>query len=212
MGMDEKLQKSLTEQEELYDYIYKKDNKYGISGYRIPILSRAVASLPRKHVTSVLDIGAGRGQLLNWFKKHYNPEVLAGVEISKKAIKKSRRAKWIKHGSAQQVPFDDSSFNVVVCTDVLEHVPPNELGLCLDEMLRVGRKWWIVETDNGKAREDKHLRKSPVKQKTLHLIRKDINWWMLQFQKHGFNVRRASKYYDSKMLFVMTRAPVVKKD
>ena len=105
--MDEKLQKSLTEQEELYDYIYKKDNKYGISGYRIPILSRAVASLPRKHVTSVLDIGAGRGQLLNWFKKHYNPEVLAGVEISKKAIKKSgiKQRKfwyfnlWIWHGN-----------------------------------------------------------------------------------------------------------------
>jgi SAM-dependent methyltransferase len=53
--------------------------------------------------------------------------------------------------SATSLPFDDRSFDGVVLSDVLEHIPPDQRALVIREALRVVRKIAIFGFPSGKA-------------------------------------------------------------
>ena len=42
------------------------------------------------------------------------------------------------------LPFDDASFDLVLCQDVLEHVPPDGRSILLDELRRVSRRFVVL--------------------------------------------------------------------
>lgn len=79
--------------------------------------------------TRVLDIGAGYANYLA------SAEVTA-LDISESALTMSPRAIKVQ-GSAENLPFSDSAFDLVVCSQVLEHVPNWRAALL--EMRRVLR-------------------------------------------------------------------------
>lgn len=87
----------------------------------------------------ILDIGCGGGLLSEEFAKH-GAEV-TGVDISENSIKIAQQHAKLnnleieyKVGIAENLPFTEN-FDVVVCTDVLEHV--ENLEKCLSEVTRV---------------------------------------------------------------------------
>jgi hypothetical protein len=53
--------------------------------------------------------------------------------------------------SATQLPFQDNEFDVVVASDVLEHIPPDLRETVIAESLRVARKLAILGFPCGKA-------------------------------------------------------------
>jgi SAM-dependent methyltransferase len=79
--------------------------------------------------TQVLDVGSGYATYLS------DTDVTA-LDISAAALKNSPRARTVV-GSADALPFDDRSFDVVVCSQVLEHVP--DWSTAISEMVRVLR-------------------------------------------------------------------------
>jgi hypothetical protein len=54
-------------------------------------------------------------------------------------------------GSATRLPFPDRSFPIVVCLDVLEHIPPSQRPAFLRELLRVARSRVILAFPSGDA-------------------------------------------------------------
>lgn len=88
----------------------------------------------------VLEVGCGSGYILDMIP---NGE-LYGIDLSKTAIdlaqKKLKNKKNIKHLSiqaAEHMNFKDNSFDVVFCSEVIEHVPdPNKL---VNEIFRVAK-------------------------------------------------------------------------
>ena len=77
----------------------------------------------------VLDAGCGMGDLLLRI-----PGV--GVEIAEPYLEVSReRGLEVQQGRIEDLPFEDEDFDVVICTDVLEHVV--NIHAAVEELLRV---------------------------------------------------------------------------
>ncbi len=56
-----------------------------------------------------------------------------------------------------KLPFDDSRFDAVVATEVLEHIPTRADDTALDEMVRTARKWVLVTVPYCEDLEDSQL-------------------------------------------------------
>lgn len=89
----------------------------------------------------VLDVGCGYGALLGKAAELCAGAELYGIDFSPERVEEAGRAevKTIKVDiEAERFPFDDESFDVVFCTEVLEHL--REPAGCLSEIRRVLKK------------------------------------------------------------------------
>lgn len=90
----------------------------------------------------VLDVGCGDGQLLEKAARMYPSAVLCGIDFIAPGLKESSGDAKISVKKAdiedEKFPFDDEFFDVVFCTEVLEHLRRPE-G-CLAEIKRVLKK------------------------------------------------------------------------
>ncbi len=122
---------------------------------RVPVQEaayRLAADRYLKPDDSILDVGFGLGYGLKIMAGAGRQ--LTGVEIDHRAVTDflQRQAASIPGLQSAQVydglqfPFADQAFDVVVCVDVIEHVP-DERALLL-EMLRVARRLVLVSTPN----------------------------------------------------------------
>ena len=89
----------------------------------------------------VLDAGCGTGGTLDWAEKDLGACELWGVDISADAVAHCRRRSqsWqLSQASVLQLPFSDSSFDLVICFDVLQHLSTDGSDACaLREFARV---------------------------------------------------------------------------
>jgi ubiquinone/menaquinone biosynthesis C-methylase UbiE len=96
--------------------------------------------------TKVLDIGCGRGEMV-FFAALGGAEAV-GIDYSKDAIglanlAKKKQSKTIQANTkfllmdAKKLAFADSYFDLVILTDVVEHLYPKELDLTFKEIKRV---------------------------------------------------------------------------
>lgn len=74
---------------------------------------------------------------------------IEGIEYSKEAISLGKKLfpnLTFKEGSAYKLPYKDNSFDLVVCTEVLEHLDaPSKI---LKEILRVSKKYLLISVPN----------------------------------------------------------------
>ena len=100
-------------------------------------------------IESILDAGCGEGFTIDKLKENGIGKKIEGVEYSKDAIllgKKLFPNLIIKQESIYELPYKDNSFNLVICTEVLEHLEkPSE---ALKEILRVSGKYLIISVPN----------------------------------------------------------------
>ena len=105
-----------------------------------------IKSLIPARVKRILDCGCGDGRLGNLLKDEYTVE---GCDIASAPLKHC--AFSTIQCSATKLPFDDYCFDLVICSEVLEHILPGEYEQACGEIERVARKWIIVTVPN---RED----------------------------------------------------------
>jgi len=135
----------------------------------------------------VLELGCGTGQLSGWLAER--GATVVGVDVSHAALSKNRHARTVL-AAAEQLPFADSSFDLIVGSLILHHLPveptARELrrvladqgralfseNLGLNPLLRCARKhltgrWGIprLGTDDEK----------PLDQSDLRLLRQHFN-------------------------------------
>jgi ubiquinone/menaquinone biosynthesis C-methylase UbiE len=95
---------------------------------------------------SLLEVGTGEGHVLDFFsEKNILPEKTVGVDISTEAIlyaKKRALPVVFREASALTLPFEDSSFDTVMCLEVLEHIVDFERALT--EIIRVSKKYVLL--------------------------------------------------------------------
>lgn len=48
---------------------------------------------------------------------------------------------WLKVGNCQSMGFEDASFDLMLVMETLEHIPPTDLDITLDEVDRVSSRW-----------------------------------------------------------------------
>jgi SAM-dependent methyltransferase len=84
----------------------------------------------------ILDVGCGTGANLMMLSKYGDAE---GVDISHDALAfcRERGLEKVKHGAAEELPYEDGTFDLVTALDVVEHLDDDLAGL--REMRRVLR-------------------------------------------------------------------------
>ena len=102
------------------------------------LISQSLLGLSPGTGQRVLDLGCGRGILLDRLATSFRTRGF-GVDVSRGTLRKLRSESLHRHQVAcsegENLPFPDSSFDMAVSMDVLEHVQAPER--VLDEMLRV---------------------------------------------------------------------------
>jgi len=100
----------------------------------------SVLKLIPPKVTSILDVGCGDGRITNRLAGKY-PRVV-GVDISEAALQHVKTEK-VK-ASAESLPFSDRSFDLVLATELLEHLPKAIYYKAIAEMKRVAKEWIVI--------------------------------------------------------------------
>jgi hypothetical protein len=132
-----------------------------------------VALLAQYAATSILDYGCGQGSLKRAVMNHPKREPPAGVRFDEydPAI----------IGKDTLPSFAD----LVVCTDVLEHIEPDRLDAVLAHLKFLARKavFAVISLkDSNKVLADG---------RNAHLIIRPSTWWKDRLEGAGFTIRRA---------------------
>ncbi|MBU1196523.1 MAG: class I SAM-dependent methyltransferase [Proteobacteria bacterium] len=130
------------------------DRKSGYGGYKYDGRWKAVAkkmhdfySLPAD--ASILDIGCAKGFLLNDFKEFMPDCTVAGIDVSKYAIENAMSSvkPFLEIASAENLPYPDNSFDLVISINSIHNLPIDRLKTALKEIQRVSRKHSYITID-----------------------------------------------------------------
>jgi SAM-dependent methyltransferase len=108
------------------------------------IVGSELARLPLGGEVRVLDAGCGSGRMLEELVGYGH---VSGIELDPDAAEfaASRGFGEVKQGSLEHLPWDDGTFELITCLDVLEHVPDHRGAL--SELRRVTKPGgWLLLT------------------------------------------------------------------
>lgn len=106
---------------------------------------RETLSLIPEDVSSILDVGCGDGRITNHLIPQYSKVV--GLESSREALRNVRAERVL--GSIDSLPFPDKTFDLVLCCEVLEHLPFKVYPRAIQEIERVAAKYIIITVPNA---------------------------------------------------------------
>jgi len=110
---------------------------------------KIIEELNKIKYSSILDAGCGEGFTLDRLLKNYIGESLVGIDNSNAAINLGRRIfpyLDLRLADIYNLPFKNNSKDLVICTEVLEHLRDPQKAL--KEMIRVSRKYLILSVPN----------------------------------------------------------------
>lgn len=145
----------------------------------------------------IIDIGCGEGYLLSCLPR---TKQVVGLDISKLALNKARELLKEKNyiglffGDAQELPFTNNSFDKIICSELLEHVPNPKL--VIKEMFRIliksGRAV-ISVPDERQIHKIMRILKRAKLDKITYSPRKDENY---EWHLHESNLEFVEKIID----------------
>ena len=151
---DDKAECAKVAKEYGYDY-WDGDRKYGYGGYRYDGRWRSVAERLADHYQlrpgqRVLDVGCGMGHLLYELTQVVPGLEINGIDLSRYALghAKEEIRERLQYGKAQEIPFGDNTFDLVISLAVLHNLKVFDLKKAVQEIERVskGNSYIMVES------------------------------------------------------------------
>lgn len=143
---DDKAECAMIAKQYGYDY-WDGDRKYGYGGYRYDGRWKIVAEKLADHYQlqpeqKVLDVGCGMAHLLYELTQVVPGIKVAGIDISRYALEhaKPEIRSMLQYGQAQDLPFADNEFDLVVSLATLHNLKVFDLKKALQEIGRVSKK------------------------------------------------------------------------
>jgi SAM-dependent methyltransferase len=101
---------------------------------------------------SVLDLGSGSGARFCVTKQDRVIPFSVGLDINRKKIENCHSKRIYSCcvvADARKLPFKQRSVDVVLCLDLVEHLPKREGRRLIEEVVSVAKKQVIIHTPNG---------------------------------------------------------------
>lgn len=119
--------------------------------------SKSVSTLIREFYepgSTLLDVGCGGGHYLRSLRERVDPDIAyTGVDATAGYIELARKAygdrSLFQVGDALALDFADGEFDIVMCNNLVLHLPPPPLKV-LSELIRVARSRAVVRTLFGR--------------------------------------------------------------
>ena len=128
---------------------------------------------------TILDAGTGNGALTRLMRQYGKNAY--GIELSRAALEKEcpdlLSKNYVEAGILTNLPYEDNSFDLVMSSDVLEHIDPAEADAVVKELVRVSRRHLFLSIslkNNGAPKGEAE-----------HTLLRPRVWWHKLFQKHG---------------------------
>ena len=142
---DDKAECSTVAKKYGYDY-WDGDRKYGYGGYYYDGRWRSVAEKIAKHYKlqagqRVLDVGCGKAFLLYELTQVVPGLEVVGIDISEYGIQNAKEEvrECLQIAEAQNLPFEDDSFDLVISLTTLHNLKIFDLKKAVQEIERVSR-------------------------------------------------------------------------
>ncbi len=141
----------------------------------------------------MLEIGIGNGFVSKYLRERGLNIVTLDIDM---------RLKPDVVGTILDLPFGDESFDVVLCCEVIEHLPFDDLKKALSEIFRVSKSYAVLSTRDVSRvyrfivmvpliGEMKKLVPLPELRKPAHIIFDGQHYW--EIGKAGYPLRRITK-------------------
>jgi 2-polyprenyl-3-methyl-5-hydroxy-6-metoxy-1,4-benzoquinol methylase len=126
-----------------------------------------------------LDVGAGRGEILDFVQDTGSFQQIYGTEVVSELIQSDGR---LRYAEAHALDMPDRSVDVVTCFDVLEHLLPDDVNPAVDQLFRIARAVVIIS-----AAEDSQFQEGIEH----HPSRRPLNKWraLLHARARPFHFR-----------------------
>ncbi len=130
------------------------DRKYGYGGYKYipgrwgPVAKKIIEKYKLNNDSRILDVGCGKGFLLYEIKKILPRIDIYGIDISKYALKSIKKLidgkfKFIDLNK-KKLPYKSRKFDLVISLACLHNLEIDNLKKIIQEINRVGKKWYIM--------------------------------------------------------------------
>ena len=128
----------------------KHANKNPIQRFLIENFYRQLINIlkPIKPIR-ILDVGCGEGETIVKLKQTRIGKTLEGVDKSEDALHIGRKIYPginVESGDIYKLPYKDDSFDLLICTEVLEHLKNPRKALA--ELRRVSSKYVLLSVPN----------------------------------------------------------------
>ena len=139
------------------------DRKCGYGGYQYnPRFWQPVIPTFQEHFgltasSSVLDVGCAKGFMLHDMVESIQGITVRGIDISQYAIQNAIEdmKPYVQVGDAKEIPFEDNSFDVVICITTAHNLVRDECGQALREIERVSKGKSFVTLDAFRNDEER---------------------------------------------------------
>ncbi len=124
MGFNKKWQEKFADVN-VHEDLYSPKNS-AVSFFHMSRVKAITEVIEKLKPETLVEVACGDGFVLQEISKIKNPPKLTGVEISEKRINRCKqkpfKADYVL-GDIVNLPFKDNSFDVVIATEILEHIP-----------------------------------------------------------------------------------------
>ncbi|MGH7955607.1 MAG: class I SAM-dependent methyltransferase [Opitutaceae bacterium] len=137
------------------------ERRHGYGGYRydgrwLPVARRLASFYTLRSDARILDVGAAKGFLLHDLLEVKPRATVRGIDVSSYARDHAHggMGEFIDLGSADALPYRDSSFDLVVSINSIHNLPPDRVRVALQEIERVSRGASFITVDAWRTGEE----------------------------------------------------------
>lgn len=134
---------------------------------------------------AVLDVGCAKGFMLHDFRELMPELTVAGIDVSEYAIAHAIESvkPALRVASADELPFDDDSFDLVISINTIHNLPVDRCKQALREIQRVSRAHAFVTMD---AWRNERERERMLQWNLTALTYMHVDDWVALFAEVGY--------------------------
>ncbi len=136
------MESSLQKERQFYDVRWQTSD---IGPKELRRVDSTLAAIPQDCRT-VLDVGCGDGLVSHRITTDLHKSVVA-VDLSLTALRRVNGSRCC--ASAHQLPFPDRTFDLVMMTEILEHIPEELYQSVLQELARASARYVLITVPNS---------------------------------------------------------------